>query len=105
MACATMSPEDRIREREQVVATKARVTKEGLLIPKEVADRTLGEGSEEVEIFEEPGRILISPAAAAPGAPTGGAPEDPILSMGEDPVDDEVTDASENHDRHLYAGG
>jgi hypothetical protein len=28
--------------------------------------------------------------------------EDPILSLGEDPVDDEVTDASVNHDRYLY---
>lgn len=90
------------------MTTKARMTKEGLLIPKEVAERALGEGSEEVEIFEEPGRLLISPAKASPKAVAGragGSEEDPILSMGEDPVDDEVTDASTGHDRYLYAGG
>lgn len=86
------------------MAVKAKVTKEGLLIPREVAERALGEGSEEVEIFEEPGRLLISPARAASG-PAGGGEEDPILSMGEDPVDDGVTDASTDHDRYLYSGG
>jgi hypothetical protein len=34
----------------------------------------------------------------------GSAREDPILSLGEDPVDDDVTDASVNHDRYLYGG-
>lgn len=86
---------------------KVKVTKEGLLIPKEVTDRL---GSEEVEIFEEPGRVLISPATASPEASLGrvgerpDGQEDPILLMGEDPVDDEVTDASVNHDRYLYIG-
>ncbi len=86
------------------MAVKAKVTKEGLLIPREVAERALGEGSEEVEIFEEPGRLLISPARVASGS-AGGGEEDPMLSMGEDPVDDGVTDASTNHDRYLYSGG
>ncbi len=86
------------------MATKARVTEEGLLIPKEVADRALGAGSEEVEIFEEPGRLLISPARAASG-PAGGGEEDPIPSMGEDPVDDGGTDTSTDYDRYLYSGG
>lgn len=89
------------------MTTKARVTKDGLLIPREVAERALGEGSEEVEIFEEPGRLLISPAGASakaePSVIAGG--EDPILAMGEDPVDDEVKDASVNHDRYLYGAG
>lgn len=85
------------------MAVKAKVTKEGLLIPREVAERALGEGSEEVEIFEEPGRLLISPAATpAPSRPGGG---DPIFAMGEDPVDDGITDASTDHDRYLYSGG
>lgn len=86
------------------MTTKARVTKEGLLIPREVAERALGAGSEEVEIFEEPGRLLISPTKAATGLAEGNE-EDPIFAMGEDPVDDEVTDASTNHDRYLYSGG
>ena len=87
------------------MTTKAKVTKEGLLIPKEVAERALGEGSEEVEIFEEPGRLLIS-SARAPGS-EGEDERDPIFAMGEDPVDDGdgVTDASTNHDRYLYSGG
>lgn len=84
---------------------KVKVTKEGLLIPREVTDRALGEGSEEVEIFEEPGRLLISSATAKPSVGRADGEEDPILSMGDDPVDDEVTDASVNHDRYLYTGG
>lgn len=82
---------------------KAKVTKEGLLIPKEIAEHL---GSEEVEIFEEPGgRLLVVPADSnARGGPAGGevGQRDPILSLGEDPVDDEVTDASVGHDRYLY---
>ena len=31
-----------------------------------------------------------------------GIAEDPVLQLGTDPVDDEVTDASVNHDRYLY---
>lgn len=85
------------------MSTKAKVTKEGLWIPREVAERALGEGSEEVEIFEEPGRLLISPVRA-PGS-EGEDEGDPIFAMGEDPVDDGVTDASTNHDRYLYSGG
>lgn len=85
---------------------KARITKDGLLIPKELAD-TLG--SEEVEITQEPGRLLIEPAGdggeAGRAAGATGEREDPILRLGEDPVEDEVTDASVNHDRYLYTGG
>lgn len=44
------------------MTTKAKVTKEGLLIPKEVADRALGEGLGEVEILEEPGRLVVAAA-------------------------------------------
>ncbi len=89
------------------MAIRARVTEEGLLIPREVAERALGEGSEEVEIFEEPGRRLISPADKSGEAGEEGADKkDPILSLGEDPVEDtEATDASVNHDRYLYTGG
>lgn len=89
------------------MATKVRVTEEGLLIPKEVTDRALGQGSEEVEIFEEPGRLLISPAGDSVEALKEGANEgeDPILALGEDPVEDAgATDASVNHDRYLYTG-
>ena len=46
------------------MATKVRVTEEGLLIPKEVTDRALGEGLEEVETLEEDGRLVV--AAAGP---------------------------------------
>ncbi len=90
------------------MAIRVKITEEGLLIPKEVAERALGQGSEEVEIFEEPGRLLISPAGTAREAQKGGAGErgDPILSLGEDPMEDpEVSDASVNHDRYLYTGG
>ncbi len=90
------------------MAIRAKVTEQGLLIPKEVAERALGEGSNEVEIFEEPGRLLISPASGAdkPGEEGADEGEDPIFALGEDPVEDaEATDASVNHDRYLYTGG
>jgi hypothetical protein len=93
-----------IREGECGVALRAKVTEEGLLIPKAVAERAFGEGSEAVEIFEEPGRLLISPAGESDEAGEEG--EDPILALGEDPVEDPGTaDASVNHDRYLYTGG
>jgi hypothetical protein len=78
---------------------RAQITKDGLLVPREL----LGEMDEgEVEILKESGgRLLILPGNGSRIGlrPTG---EDPILSLGEDPVDDEVTDASVNHDRYLY---
>ena len=61
------------------MTTRARVTEEGLLIPKEVTDRALGKGSEEVEIFEEPGRLVVATVGEAgersrPGS-FGGRPD------------------------------
>ena len=101
------------------MTTKARVTQEGLLIPKEVADRALGEGSGEVEILEEPGRLLI---VAGSKASTGGADaaeeadgsegraglesgDDPIFGLGRNPVRTGLRDGSTEHDRHLYGAG
>ena len=65
---------------------KARVTEEGVVVPK-----ALLEGVDAVEIREEDGMILVVPLAA-----------DPILGLGSQPVESDVTDASENHDAHLY---
>jgi hypothetical protein len=90
------------------MAIKATMTKEGLLVPREVAERVFGEGSEELEISEEPGRLLISPVRGAGESRKGRADDggDPILSLGEDPVEDPgATDASVNHDRYLYTPG
>jgi hypothetical protein len=90
------------------MATRARMTKEGLLIPREVAERVFGEGSEELEISEGPGQLLISPIRGADESRKGRTDDggDPILSLGEDPVEDPgATDASVNHDRYLYTGG
>ena len=95
---------------------KAKVTKEGLLIPKEVADRALGEGSGEVEILEEPGRLLIvagskamvGDADAAEGSEGRAGLEsgdDPILGLGRNPVRTGVRDGSTDHDRYLYGAG
>jgi len=88
------------------VTTKAKVTKEGLLIPKEVADRVLGEGSGEVEILEEPGRLVVA-AAGGVGRRAAKTPreEDPILGLGKSPVRTGVRDGSTEHDRYLYGTG
>ena len=88
------------------MTTKARVTEEGLLIPKEVTDRALGEGSEEVEIFEEPGRLVVATARKAGEPASAEAPleEDPILGLGKNPVRTGARDGSTEHDRYLYTG-
>ncbi len=98
------SSETFFREKDLTMATKARVTKEGLLIPREVAERALGEGSEEVEIFEEPGRLVV--AATEAGERAAGTPrEDPILGLGKNPVRTGLRDGSTDHDRYLYGAG
>lgn len=59
---------------------KAKITEEGLLIPGEIAERLC---SEEVEILEEPGRLLIvSSGAASRVSAEGTSPEDPIRGLG-----------------------
>lgn len=82
---------------------KVKVTNEGLLIPKEVADRL---GSDEVEVFEEPGRLLIvaEPASVRDAGPPPNADrgEDPLLGLGRRPVRTGVRDGSTGHDRYLY---
>ncbi len=87
---------------------KMKVTKEGLLIPKEVTERL---GSEEVEVFEEPGRLLIVAETASPGdteihpGPVAETDEDPILGLGRKPVRTGVRDGSTDNDRYLYDAG
>ncbi|MDQ3321235.1 MAG: hypothetical protein M3525_02065 [Acidobacteriota bacterium] len=66
---------------------KTEVTEQGLIIPKHFL-----KGIKEVEIRKENSVIVIIPLSA----------EDPILSLGEEPVTDEITDASVNHDRYIY---
>lgn len=66
---------------------KAKVTKRGLIIPKEML-----QGAEEVEIRREDQRIVILPVIK----------DDPILNLGKRPVECGVSDASEHHDRYLY---
>lgn len=66
---------------------KAVVTKQGLIIPKELL-----EGVREVEIQKENDKISIIPIVAV----------DPILKLGTHPVACGITDASEKHDKYLY---
>ena len=68
-------------------AIKVKVTEQGVLVP-----RTLLEGVEEVEIKKENGTIMIMPLTQI----------DPIFQLGEHPVECGVSDASEQHDKHLY---
>ena len=89
------------------MATKVRVTEKGLLIPKEVTDRTLGEGLEEVEILEEDGRLVIAAAENDRDRARSETPleEDPILGLGRNPVRTGARDGSTEHDRYLYGAG
>ena len=70
---------------EYTVIMKARVTNDGVLIPKRLL-----EGIDAVEIRKEGDTILVVPLA------------DPILGLGSQPLDDEVSDASQKHDSYLY---
>ncbi len=66
--------------------TKARVTEQGVIIPEKFL-----RGIEDVEIRKENDLILVMPIN-----------NDPILALGSEPIDDELTDAAENHDYYLY---
>ncbi|HEX9930496.1 MAG TPA: hypothetical protein VGB02_18305 [Pyrinomonadaceae bacterium] len=66
---------------------KTEVTEEGIMIPKQFL-----EGVKEVEIRKEKNYILVIPLSG----------EDPILRFGKNPVSDEITDASVNHDEYIY---
>jgi hypothetical protein len=70
------------------MAMKAKVTDEGVVIP-----RKLLEGAEEVEIHEGRGVIVVVPVP----------PEDPIYKPGANPVACHAPDASANLDQYLYA--
>jgi hypothetical protein len=66
---------------------KARVSNQGLLIPKELL-----EGSDEVEICKEGNQIMVMLQSQP----------DPIFGLGRQPVPCEAPDASEQHDKYLY---
>ncbi len=82
---------------------KAKVTEQGLLIPREVAERVLGKDSE-VEIREESGRLVVAAGVTEDWEVTE-TPQvvDPILGLGKHPVRTGALDGSTNHDRYLYA--
>jgi virulence-associated protein VagC len=66
---------------------KTKVTEKGVLIPRKFFG-----GAQEVEIRMEDNIIVIVPLN-----------DDPIRHLGERPVEGDIEDASENHDRYLYA--
>ena len=68
---------------------KAKVTKQGLLIPKRFL-----EGIDEVEIHRENGSIIVTPIGS----------NDPVFNIGKNPIDIDITDASVNHDHYIYNG-
>ena len=65
---------------------KTKVTEQGVVVPKKFL-----KGIKEVEIRKDDGVILVVPVS-----------KDPILTLGSQPIADEVTDASQHHDRYLY---
>lgn len=66
---------------------KMQVSKQGLLIPKEL----LGD-RQEVEIIEEQELIIIKTLKKTPS----------IWDLGKNPVECDVTDGAINHDHYLY---
>ncbi|MCP4696869.1 MAG: hypothetical protein GY862_08480 [Gammaproteobacteria bacterium] len=75
----------------------ALMTEKGLLIPNEWL-----RGLEELEIRRIGQVIMIMPAASMrlKVAKTGENSTDPLLTLGTDPIDDVLTDASINHDTY-----
>lgn len=73
------------------------VTDAGVVIPKV----WFGE-AKEVELRAVKGEIVIVPVVPGrpPIEPYG--PEDSIWNIGKNPVDDEITDGSVNHDKYIY---
>jgi len=65
---------------------KTKVTEQGVLVPKKLL-----KGIKEVEIRKDNGVILVVPVM-----------EDPIFALGSQPIADDITDASDNHDTYLY---
>jgi len=68
---------------------KAKVTEQGINIPKEML-----EGIDEVEIRRENGVILVVALT----------PHRSVFNIGKDPIEEDITDASVNHDRYIYNG-
>ena len=66
---------------------RTEVTDQGLLVPKHFL-----EGIKEVEIRKENNVILIIPLPS----------EDPILQLGQNPITEDITDASVKHDHYIY---
>ncbi len=66
---------------------KVKVSGKGLLIPKELLD-----GMKEAEVRKQNGLIVVVPLGKA----------DPIFQIGKNPVESDVNDGAENHDRYLY---
>jgi virulence-associated protein VagC len=66
---------------------KVRVTENGVVVPKDFL-----QGIEEVEIRKTDNVVVIVPTTKS----------DPILALGQCPVECGAPDASERHDRYLY---
>ncbi|MCX7014357.1 MAG: hypothetical protein NTW86_17700 [Candidatus Sumerlaeota bacterium] len=68
---------------------KAKVGEKGVLVPRDL----IGDVGE-VEIVKEDGRIVVIPVSES---------ADPIEALGEAPIPCGLTDAAEQHDKHLYS--
>jgi hypothetical protein len=68
---------------------KAKVTKQGVLIPKKLLN-----GAKEVEIRRKKNLIVVVPSPE----------QDPIYKLGKNPVSTGLGNAAENHDQYLYRG-
>jgi virulence-associated protein VagC len=67
---------------------RTEVTDEGLLIPKRFL-----EGVKKVEIRKSDGVVVVVIPLHS---------EDPILQLGQDPIDEDVSNASVEHDQYIY---
>lgn len=67
---------------------RARVTEQGVIIPKEWLL-----GISEVELRQENDHIVVIPIIQTE--------RDPLLSLGNNPITLDITDASVNHDKYL----
>jgi len=66
---------------------RSKVTDQGVTLPKDWF-----QGVAEVEIQREEHRVVVVPVHG----------DDPITSLGKNPINLDVDDAAANHDRYLY---
>jgi hypothetical protein len=83
-----------------MITERLPVTDQGVVLPRV----SFGD-AKEVEVRAENGVVHVAPLseiAADPNSPGPIPADDPLWQLCDDPIDDDITDASTNLDKYLY---